>query len=120
MEIIKSTKIPGVHTNKIDKEPYFDRWEACIPLGSTDQPELIGQPCYKHKTCGHLTKVPHDRIPPKVCPWCHVDVVKEHKQIEEMEKAGVKIFDMPQVVVNLKKSTFDPALNKMRQYLRGE
>lgn len=117
MEIIKSTKVPGVHTNKVDKEPYFDRWEACIPIGSKDQPELIGQPCYRHKTCGHLVKVAHNRVPPVVCSWCHVDVVKEQKEIEVMEKNGIKIFEMPQLIVNLKHSTFDPLSERMRRFL---
>lgn len=120
MEIIKSTKVPGVHTNKVDKEPWFDRWEACIPLGSKDQPESVGQPCYKHKTCGHLVKSAHDRIPPKVCPWCHVDVVKEQKQIERLEENGIKIFDFPQVIVNLKRDTFDPLRKRVASYLKND
>jgi hypothetical protein len=120
MEIIKSTKVPGVHTNKIDKEPYFDRWEACVPIGSQDQPELVGQPCYKHKTCGHLVKVPYDRIPPTVCLWCHVDVVNEQKQNEMMEKNGVALFDFPQIIVNLKRESFDPVVARMRRYLSGK
>jgi uncharacterized protein CbrC (UPF0167 family) len=96
MEIIRSTKKAGVHTNKIDPEPYFHRWQSCIPLGSVDQKELVGQPCYQHKTCRHLVKIPPDRIPPKVCPWCNVDTVKEQKHIEEAEAQGIKIFDGPE------------------------
>lgn len=117
LQIIKSTKVPGVHTNRIDKEPYFDRWEACVPLGSKDQPELVGQPCYKHKTCGHLVKVPHNRVPPTVCPWCNVDVVKEYNYTESLKRNGVKIFDFPQTIVNLKRDTFGSIASKLRGYL---
>lgn len=96
MEIIRSTKKAGIHTKKIDPDPYFNRWESCVALGSVDQPELTGQPCYQHKTCRHLVKVPHDRIPPKVCPWCNVDTAKEQHEIEIAERNGIKIFDGPQ------------------------
>jgi hypothetical protein len=118
LEIVKSLRKFGVRTDKIDPEPYFFRWEACLPIGSKDQPELIGQPCYKHKTCGHLVKVPHDRIPPKVCPWCGVDTVKEAKENEELEKQGVKTFDAPQLIVNLKEETFKPS--EIDQFLRED
>jgi hypothetical protein len=107
MEIIKNTKKAGAHTNKIDPEPWFFRWEACVPVGSKDQLELVGQPCYRHKTCGHLAKVPQDRIPPKICPWCQADIIKEQKQVEEMEAAGIPVFDAPTQIVNLKEETFD-------------
>lgn len=117
MDIFKNTKKPGVHTNKIDSEPYFERWESCIPLGSKDQPELIGQPCYKHKTCGHLVKVPHNRIPPIVCTWCGKNTKVEELELQPMREAGIPIFDFPQTVVNLKKSTFNP--KGIARYLRG-
>lgn len=107
--IFSNNKKAGVHTNKIDPEPYFNRWEACMPLGSKDQPELVGQPCYKHKKCGHLVKVPHDRIPPVVCPWCNENTIEETKLIEKMVRDGVIIFDAPQIVVNLKEESFTPS-----------
>lgn len=117
LNIFSSNKKSGVHTNRIDKEDYFDRWESCVPIGSADQPELIGQPCYKHKACGHLTKVPHDRIPPVICQWCGVDTIKEQKKIKKMERSGVAVLDFPQAVVNLKRETFD--LKRIAGYLRG-
>lgn len=119
LEVWKNTRKAGVNTNRVDPDPYFFRWEACIPLESKDQGELIGQPCYQHKTCGHLAKVAHDRIPPKVCPWCKVDVVKEAKEIALMEKNGIAIFDLPKFIVNLKRETFAP-LSKIAQYLKGD
>lgn len=109
LHIFSSNKKAGVHTNKIDPEPYFNRWEACMPLGSKDQPELVGQPCYKHKKCGHLVKVPYDRIPPVVCPWCNTDTVREELENRKLQDAGVHIIDAPQTVVNLKEETFTPS-----------
>lgn len=106
MQIIKSTKKAGVHTNKVDPEPYFFRWNAVIPMGSKDQPELVGQPCYQHKTCGHLVLSPHDRVPPIVCRWCGGDTVKEAIEKERYEKQGVAWFDFPSHIVTLKEATF--------------
>lgn len=115
LEILKSSRKAGVRTDKVDPEPYFNRWEACVPLASKDQIELIGQPCYKHKTCGHLTKVAHDRIPPVVCPWCQVNTKTEELQNEILKKHGVEVFDAPQEIINLKPETFT---NKMARFLR--
>jgi hypothetical protein len=116
IHVFSSNKKRGVHTNKIDPEPYFERWEACLPIASKDQAELIGQPCYKHKTCGHLVKVPHSRIPPVVCTWCNVNTIVEQKQIEEYRSDGIEVFDAPQEIINLKKETFSP--NRIVRYLR--
>lgn len=102
------------HTNRIDPDPYFNRWEAVLPLGSKDQPELVGQPCYKHKTCGHLVASPHTRVPPKVCHWCHVDVVCEAEEVEILEKNGVHIIEAPKTIVSLKISSFASAIRHFR------
>lgn len=92
--------------SKIDKEPYFDRWESCVPIGSKDQPELINLPCYMHKKCNHLIKVPEDRIPPKVCPYCGSDTVKEEETERVYKRQGAVLLDAPSIPVHLKPETF--------------
>jgi uncharacterized protein CbrC (UPF0167 family) len=92
--------------NKIDPEPYFFRWSSCIPIGSKDQPELVGQPCYQHKTCKHLVLIQPSRIPPKICPWCEKDTVLEAKQEEHFQKSGAILLEAPQIPAYLKPETF--------------
>lgn len=74
--------------SKINPEPYFFQWESCIPLASIDQKELIGVASFKHKKCGHLVRVTKSRIPPKICPWCDGDTVKESELEELLKKSG--------------------------------
>lgn len=116
LHIFSTNKKAGVHTNKIDPEPYFERWEACLPLASKDQLELIGQPCYKHKKCGHLVKVPHDRIPPIVCPWCNTNTLREELEMRKLKDAGIPVFDAAQEIINLKEETFTP--DRIQTYLK--
>lgn len=70
--------------SKIDPEPYFFMWNSVVPLGSKDQPHLVNVPCYQHKTCLHLVAVSKFRVPPKVCPWCHSDTIKEMNDLENL------------------------------------
>lgn len=92
--------------SKIDPEPYFFRWESCVALGSKDQPELINHPCYKHKTCGLLIKVPENRIPPVICPNCNKDTKKEAELEEKLKEGGGVILETPSVPAHLKPETF--------------
>lgn len=76
-------------------EPYFNRWIACIAIACEEYPQ--GTPLYEHRTCKQtVTVVKGSPAPPRICPNCGVDCVKEQIQFEKSEAEGAVLLDAPQ------------------------
>src|SRR5918992_102755 len=70
-------------------EPYFSRFNCVLVLKSPKAPS--GIPHYQHITCAGLIPANRDVAPPRVCPICHADTVKEQRDVEIAEQYGAKL-----------------------------
>lgn len=95
--------------SKIDPEPYFYRWKSVMlirPSPNATKGAQAAAPYYQHRTCNGLVDVPPDRIPPKVCPECGADCVKEAREEEIMNKNGAVMLGAPERPAQLNRMTF--------------
>jgi hypothetical protein len=79
-----------------DYEPWFDMWDSVLFLPNADAKNIplykhvdgIGTiPCHQHRFCKALVRA-ESKYPPRVCPHCKVDTLKEAKE-QKVHGSGV-------------------------------